>query len=188
MMNDQTDYHSEEILTPPLRNFISALEIQHRISEIANQICSDFKGKELLIICVLKGAFMFAADLVRRLQKLGVIVEIDFIKASSYGSRTESSGNVELDLDITRDIFDRNILLVDDIIDTGNTINFVSLHLLSKSPKKLSSFVLLDKPHRRTVEYKIDYIGFEIPDYFVVGYGMDHNERYRCLPDISHIE
>jgi len=166
---------------------ISALEIQHRILELSNQIKADFEGKDILVIAVLKGAFMFAADLVRKLQKLGLNVEIDFIKVSSYGSNTNSSKGVKIELDIKSSITDKNILLLDDIIDTGHTISFLCRHLESQSVRSLSTCVLLDKPHRREVDFKIDYVGFEVSDMFVVGYGLDHNERYRCLPDISHI-
>jgi len=167
---------------------ISALEIQHRISELTNQIGADYEGKDILVIAVLKGAFMFAADFVRRLQKLGLNIEIDFIKASSYGAQTESSKEVRIDLDITSSVSDKNVLLLDDIIDTGHTISFLYQHLKSQSVKSLSTCVLLDKPNRRTVEFQVDYIGFEVPDLFVVGYGLDYNERFRCLPDISHID
>jgi len=187
-MIDQLPLQPIEHSNPADRHFISALEIQHRISELSSQISGDFDGEDLLVIAVLKGAFMFAADLVRRLQQHGVKVEIDFIHARSYVSGIETSSRVEVDMDIAASITDRNVLLLDDIIDSGRT--FISLynHLKEKSPKSLATCVLLDKAIHRQEEFRVDYIGFEIPDLFVVGYGLDYNESHRCLPYISFID
>lgn len=169
------------------KTLISEHEIQHRTSQLAHQIVNDFKDDEILIISVLKGAFMFTADLIRRISKLDAKIEIDFIRARSYGSGKDSSGVVKLDLDVSADLKNRCVLLVDDIVDSGNTLKQVCEYLNGKGAAKVSTCVLLDKPARRTTDFVPDYIGFEIPDYFVVGYGLDYNERGRCLPFITHI-
>lgn len=170
------------------KTLISEHEIQHRTSQLANQIVKDFNNNEIIIIGVLKGAFMFTADLVRRLSKLDAKIEIDFIRAHSYGNEKESSGKVEIDFDVSVDLKGAWVLIVDDIMDSGNTLKQVCAYLLNKGAAKVSTCVLLDKPSRRTTEFKPDYIGFEIPDHFVVGYGLDFSERGRCLPYITYID
>jgi len=169
------------------KTLISEQELQHRTSQLAHQIVNDFKDKEILIVSVLKGAFMFTADLVRRMSKLDAKIEIDFIRARSYESEKESSGMVKIDLEVSADLKNTCVLLVDDIVDSGNTLKQVCEYLYEKGAAKVSTCVLLDKPSKRTTEFIPDYVGFEIPDYFVVGYGLDYNERGRCLPFITHI-
>ncbi len=170
------------------KSLISELEIQYRTAQLAKQIADDFRKDDLIIIAVLKGAFMFTADLIRRLSKYGVHHELDFIKASSYGNSTESSGKIKIETDVQMDLRNANVLLVDDIIDTGNTLSYIRDYLYRKNAKTVKTCVLLDKPSRRTVNFQPDYIGFEIPDHFVVGYGLDYAEMYRCLPYIAELK
>jgi len=134
---------------------------------------------------VLKGSFMFTADLVRRLYEEKVPIQIDFLQVSSYGSGTESSGQLKLTRDISMDIRSHHVLLVDDILDTGRTSAFVHKHLKERDPAWLKTCMFLDKPARRVVPFKPDFVGFTVPDAFVVGYGLDFDGRYRERPDIS---
>ncbi len=170
------------------RPLFSELEIQHRTSQLAKQIALDFQEHDTVVIAVLKGAFVFAADLVRRLSKLDIHPKIDFIRASSYGSKTETSGEVIIEMDATIPLTGKHVLLVDDIIDSGFTLDKIRNHLIKKGVSSVKSCVLLNKPSRREVDFKPDYIGFEIPDYFVVGYGLDYDERYRYLPYITVVD
>lgn len=135
----------------------------------------------------MKSAFVFIADLTRRLSERGMEPELDFIRAASYGSGTTSSGQVRILLDITLDLDDRDVLLIDDIADSGLTLDHISKHLHQKGAKSVTSCVLLDKPTRRKLPFKPDYIGFTIPDLFVVGYGIDYDEQYRYLPFIGYL-
>jgi len=167
------------------QHLISELEIQRRIVQLAQRIAKDYDGQEFVIVAVLKGAFMFAADLVRLLTKQGSKAEIDFICAASYGSDVQSSGDVQIKLDVEVTIKEKHILIVDDIIDTGYTLSKIYKYLLKKGAVDVRTCVLLDKPSHREVEFKPEYIGFEIPDYFVIGYGLDCAERGRCLPYIT---
>jgi len=169
------------------RHYISELQIQLRCLQLAQEIAGDYGGKSLMVIAVLKGAFMFAADLVRRLWKHDLNPELDFIRASSYGSGTVPQGEVRIHFDVERDLSNMDVLLVDDIIDTGETIRCVHEYLASKNPKSLRTCVLLNKPARRKVEFQPEYVGFEIPNFFVVGYGLDFNEKYRCLPYLTRL-
>jgi len=170
------------------KKLISEHEIQHRTSQLAYQIVKDFKDSEILIVGVLKGAFMFTADLVRRISKLDAKIEIDFIRASSYRDKMESSGSVKIELDVSADLDNTSVLLVDDIVDSGNTLRQVCEYLRKKGAAEVKTCVLLDKPSRRTTDFSPDYVGFQIQDHFVVGYGLDYDERGRCLPFITHIE
>ena len=156
--------------------------ISNRIANIAYRIDKDFNGGDLIVVCVLKGSFLFTSDLIRSISKEECI--IDFVKVSSYGSGTESSGEIKLTKDIEVDIKDKNVLVVDDILDTGLSLFYLTNLLIVKNPKVLKTCVLLDKPSRRKYDIKADYVGFEIEDKFVVGYGLDYNEKYRELPDI----
>lgn len=156
-------------------------EIQKRVKELAAQISTDFEGQELVAIGILKGAFMFFADLVRHIQ---VPLTIDFIVASSY-VKDSTTGEVKIYYDIREDIKDKNVLLVEDIVDTGVTLNYLRERFLEQSPKALKVCALLDKKERRIVDIPLDYIGFEIPNEFVVGYGLDYDNQYRNLPYIS---
>lgn len=155
--------------------------IYSKVIELADRISSDYQGKEILAIGVLKGAFIFYADLIRALK---VPVKVDFIIASSYHG-TDSSGEVKIKQEALEDIAGKDVLLIDDIIDTGTSLAYLRKLLLSKSPASLKICVLLDKKERRVVDVPIDYIGFEIPNEFVVGYGLDCDGRYRNLPYIA---
>jgi len=156
-------------------------EIQKRVISLGQQISNDYAGKELLLICVLKGAVVFLSDLMR---EITVPVFIDFMAVSSYGAATESSGIVRILKDLDCSIDNRHCLIVEDIIDTGLTLLYLKENLLSRKPASLKIVTLLDKPDRRRVDIEPDYCGFRIADEFVVGYGLDFNERYRFLPDV----
>ena len=156
-----------------------------RVSELAEQINNDFKGEKLIVVGVLKGAFMFMSDL---LKKINLDTEVYFLKAESYGKSTESSGTVKITKDVECDIKGMNVLLVEDIIDSVFTMCEVFKLLGERQPKTLKLASCLSKPSRRECEIKIDYLGFEIPDKFVIGYGLDYAEKYRNLPYIGYIE
>jgi len=165
------------------RILITSDELQARITELASQIEEDYSGKDdLLLICVLKGAYMFLGDLSRNLKRAH---HIDFMAISSYGSGTESSGEVRILMDLRLNIAGRNVVVVEDIIDSGRTLSYLFRSLLARSPASLRICSLLDKPSRREVEVPVDYIGFHVPDEFVVGYGLDFAETYRNLPFIG---
>ncbi len=159
--------------------------LEKRITEIAEEINRKYQGETLIVVGVLKGAFMFMSDL---LKKITVDTEVYFLKASSYGAGTESSGTVKITKDIEKDIKGENVLLVEDIIDSGYTMREVMKLLEDREPKNLELCSCLSKPSRRVCEVKIDYLGFEIPDEFVIGYGLDYAEKYRNLPYIGYIE
>lgn len=159
----------------------SAEQIRSRISEMARQIAKDYEGRRPLVIGVLKGAWVFVADLLRELE---LPSDVDFICASSYGSGTSTTGTVTLLKDITLDCRNRDVLLVEDIIDSGVTLSLLQQMLIERKAKSVNIVTLLSKPSRRKVNVDVKYIGFEIPDEFVVGYGMDYDERYRTLSDI----
>ena len=159
--------------------------LETRVCELAEQINQDFKGEKLIVVGVLKGAFMFMSDL---LKKINLDTEVYFLKAESYGKSTESSGTVKITKDVECDIKGMNVLLVEDIIDSGFTMCEVFKLLGERQPKTLKLASCLSKPSRRECEIKIDYLGFEIPDKFVIGYGLDYAEKYRNLPYIGYIE
>lgn len=160
---------------------ISAEEISHKVTGLADEISRDYKEKNLLLVCVLKGAIIFTGDLMRRLK---VPLEIDFMAVSSYGADTASSGVVRIMKDLDRSIKGKDVLIVEDVIDTGLTLSYLHANLLSRNPASLKVVTLLDKPDRRRVVFEADYCGFKIPDKFVVGYGLDYGEHYRQLADI----
>lgn len=166
----------------PIKEYISEEKINQRLDELAEQINSDYRGEELYVVCVLRGSFIFCADLVR---KIKVPVEIDFVAASSYGDSTESSGAVRIDLDVKKDITGRNVLLVEDIVDTGLTVTYLNEIFQARQPKSLKLASLLYKPARLKHDVKIDYLAFEIEDNFVIGYGLDYAQKYRELPYIG---
>jgi len=170
------------------RPMFSELQIQRRTSQLAREIADDFDGREMVVIAVLKGAFVFAADLIRRLNKLGAKPMIDFIHAASYGSGTVSSGKVAISHDVTIPLVGRDVLLIDDIIDSGRTLAKIRDHLLEKGAASVKCCALLDKPSRREVNFTPEFVGFRIPDRFVVGYGLDYDERYRYLPYITDLK
>ena len=158
--------------------------IQERIQQLGKKISSDYEGKELVVLGVLNGAFLFCADLVRKIE-LPFIV--DFISLSSYGDEKVSSGKVILDLDLKHDIKGKDVLIVEDIIDTGETLDYLVEHLKERSPKSIRTAALLSKTARRKKDVQVDYTGFDIDDLFVVGYGLDIAGMYRGLPYIGHI-
>lgn len=159
--------------------------IEKRLTEITDEINREYKGQSLIVVGVLKGAFMFMSDL---LKKLTVDTEVYFLKAESYGMGTCTSGNVKITKDIEKDIKSENVLIVEDIIDSGYTMREVMKLLKARDPKSLKLCACLSKPSRREYEVNIDYLGFEIPDKFVIGYGLDYAEKYRNLPYIGYIE
>lgn len=160
-------------------------EVNARIAEIAAQISEDFKGEEIIAIGILRGGVYFCTELTKRIT---VPVILDFIEATSYGSATESSGQVRITKDLIEDIAGKNVVVVEDIIDSGRTLSQLLENLRSRNPKSLKLCTLLDKPDRRVVEVPVDYNGFQIPNQFVVGYGMDYAQRYRNLPYIGVVE
>ena len=167
------------------RAIITREDIAKRVDELADQIRRDYRGKNPLLIGVLKGSFVFLSDLVRA---MNIPAEIDFVRLASYGAGTESSGKIKLVKDIETPIKDRHVLIVEDIVDRGLTVRFLLDYLSFRKPASLKLCTLFDKPSRRKVEVPIDYRGFTIPDAFVVGYGLDCNEQYRYLPDLCVLE
>jgi len=160
-------------------------EIRQSVVKLASAIRRDYKGKQPLLIGILKGSFVFMADLVR---ELGLPVEIDFVKLSSYGSGTETSGKVKIVQGLKTPIKDRDVLVVEDIVDTGLTVSFLMKYLQKKKPASLKLCALTDKPSRHKVTLPIDYLGFTVPDKFIVGYGIDWNEKFRYLRDICYLD
>ncbi len=167
---------------------ITASEIKTRVELLAEKISSDHKDNELVVIGLLTGSFVFISDLIRYFHASGLTTIIDFMDVSSYGGETETSGNVYIVKDVKTEIKGRSVLLVDDIVDSGYTLSTITEHLKLKEPSGIRTCVLLDKPSRRIVEVKVDYVGFEVPDLFVVGYGLDFDGRHRELPYITAIE
>ena len=167
--------------TDEVRILLSHDEIRSRVKELADVINTDYQGKSLLLISVLKGAAVFLCDLMR---ELTLPVEIDFMAVSSYGKSTSTSGVVRILKDLDASIENRHVLIVEDIIDTGLTLSYLREHLLSRNPASLKIVALLDKPERRKAEIEADYCGFQVPDEFLVGYGLDYNEQHRNHPDI----
>ncbi len=155
--------------------------IERRVGELAAQISGDYMGKELLIVGILNGAFVFMADLIRALD---VPCTVDFVRMASYGSGSLSSGEVLIRKDLEKPVAGRDILIVEDIVDTGLTLSRLVEILREKNPASLRVCTFLDKRERRRVPFEADYVGFPIPDAFVVGYGLDYNEQYRFLPDV----
>jgi hypoxanthine phosphoribosyltransferase len=157
-------------------------ELRRRTAELAAEISADFAGKELLLVGVLKGAIFFIADLMRELR---VPCEVDFMAISSYGASTDSSGVVRILKDLDASLEDRHVLIVEDIVDSGLTLSYLMRNLASRGPASLDVCALLTKPARREIEVPVRYVGFEIPDEFVVGYGLDYAERHRNLPYVA---
>ncbi|KXG75909.1 hypoxanthine phosphoribosyltransferase [Thermotalea metallivorans] len=160
-------------------------EIEKKIGELGNKIADDYRGKDLVLVGVLKGANVFMSDLMR---KINIPLTIDFMAVTSYGLSTESSGVVKILKDLDHSIEDKDVLVVEDIIDTGLTLHYLCENLLSRKPKSLKICALLDKPDRRKIDIPIDYKGFDIPDEFIVGYGIDYAEQYRNLPYIAALK
>lgn len=164
---------------------ISADQIARRVDELVMELKPHCQSGNLVMIGILRGSFMFLADLVRDLYQHGVHPRIDFLTLESYGSGTVSSGNVKITKDITVDVRGAEVLLIDDILDTGRTLAFAKQLMQQKGAARVLTCALLDKPERRVVPVQADFVGFTIPDHFVVGYGLDYDSRYRELPYIS---
>ncbi len=160
-------------------------EITARIAELGAQISSEYEGQEVFLVCILKGAAPFACELAKRIT---VPVIMDFMATSSYGSGTVSSGHVQIKKDLDMDCTGKNVIIVEDIIDSGNTLSFLSQVFKDRKAKSVKICTLLDKPERREVEVAVDYTGFTIPDQFVIGYGLDYDQKYRNLPYIGVVE
>ena len=168
-----------------LKVIITRQEIAEAVARLAAEVNGDYVGKQPLLIGVLKGSFVFMADLIRQLD---LPVEIDFIRLSSYGAARETSGKVRVVQGINKTIKGRDVLIVEDIVDTGITISFLLGYLRKQKPASLRLCALTDKPSRHRVPVAIDYLGFTVPDKFVVGYGLDFNEKFRYLADICAVE
>ncbi len=164
---------------------ITREEIAKKVAELATELRKDYLGKEPLLIGILKGSFVFMSDLVRA---MNIPVEIDFVRLASYGAGKESSGKIKLVKDVETPIKDRHVLVIEDIIDRGLTVQFLLDYLSFRKPASLKLCALFDKRARRRVEVPIDYVGFTIPDAFVVGYGLDLAEKFRYLPDLCILE
>jgi hypoxanthine phosphoribosyltransferase len=161
---------------------ITEEELQSKVAELGAQITKDYEGKDLLLVCVLKGAVIFVSDLMRKIE---LPLDIDFMAISSYGSNTQSSGVVRILKDLNSSIEGRHVLIVEDIIDSGLTLSYLVENLKSRGPKSVEICTILDKPTRREKYIDIKYTGFRVPDEFVVGYGLDYAEKYRNLPYIA---
>jgi hypoxanthine phosphoribosyltransferase len=170
-------------LTPAV--LITKEEIEKRLRELAEQLSAEYAGRELLVVGILKGSWIFLADLVRLMT---IPVTIDFMMVASYGASTKSSGVVKIVLDLKSSLENRDVLVVEDILDSGLTLKYIIDNLKLRRPRSLKIVALMDKPDRRRVDIKADYVGFKVPDKFVVGYGADFAERYRNLPYIGYIE
>ena len=168
-----------------IRVLLPEEEVDARIQAIGEQISRDYAGKQVHLICVLKGGSFFMCELAKRIT---VPVSLDFMAVSSYGGGTESRGVVKIVKDLDEPIKDRDVLVVEDIVDSGRTLKYLLEMLGARGPKSLHLCTLLDKPDRRVVDVDVDYTGFQIPDEFVVGYGLDYDQRYRNLPYIGVIE
>ena len=164
------------------RVLFSEEELKNRVAEIAAQIDKDYAGKEPVLISVLRGSFVFMADLVRQIH---VPCTVDFMAVSSYGAGTSSSGQVKIVKDLSEQIEGKDLIVVEDILDSGNTLSYLLKLLQARKPASVRLCTLLDKPSRRVKEVELHYAGFSIPDYFVVGYGLDYAEKYRNLPYIG---
>jgi len=167
-----------------LRPLLDQDQIRRRVKELAQQISRDYQGKEILCICILKGAFVFLSDLMRHID---VPVQVDFVGLESYGSEMVSSGQIRVTRESSIPIEEKDVIIVEDIIDSGRTLKFLVDELRSRKPRSLRICCLLDKKSRRQVEFHADYVGFDIENLFVVGYGLDVNEQFRNLPSVHYV-
>lgn len=168
-----------------IRVLVSEEDVDQRICEIGERISKDYEGKEVHLICVLKGGVFFMCELAKRIT---VPVTMDFMSVSSYGADTKSSGVVKIVKDLDEPLDGKNVLIVEDIIDSGRTLHYLIEMLQKRNPESIRLCTLLDKPERRVKEVNVDYVGFNIPDEFVVGYGLDYAQKYRNLPYIGVVE
>lgn len=167
-----------------LNRLLTAEEIDSIVKILADQISRDYIGKELVLVCILKGAFMFLSDLIRHLR---IPVKVDFVRLASYGAGMKSSGLVEISKGIEIPIEGKDVLIIEDIVDSGRTLQFLKERLALSNPRSIKICALLDKKARREVKVEADYLGKEIEDIFIVGYGIDFNENYRNLPEIYYV-
>ena len=164
---------------------LTEAEVDKRIQEIGDQISKDYAGKQVHLVCVLKGGSFFMCELAKR---ISVPVSLDFMSVSSYGGDTKSSGVVRIVKDLDEPLKDKHVIVIEDIVDSGRTLSYLLDMLESREPADVKLCTLLDKPDRRVVDVKVDYTGFEIPDEFVVGYGLDYGQKYRNLPYIGMVK
>lgn len=169
-------------MSEQIRVLLSEEELDRRIAELGAQISADYAGESVHLICILKGSIFITCELAKRLT---IPVTIDFMCVSSYGAAMESSGVITIKKDLEESIEGRNVIVVEDIIDTGRTLQYLLEELSKRKPKDLKLCAMLDKPDRRVADVSVDYTGFEIPDEFVVGYGLDYDQRYRNLPYVG---
>ena len=172
-------------MSETVRELISEADVNAKIAELGRSISEDYAGESVFLLCILKGGVFFTTELAKR---ISVPVSLDFMSVSSYGAQTESSGVVRIVKDLDTSIEGKNVLVVEDIIDTGRTLAYLLDNLKQRNPRSLKLCALLDKPERRVTEVAVDYSGFQIPDEFVVGYGMDYDQKYRNLPYIGVVE
>lgn len=172
-------------MTDKIKIMISEEQINDRINELAMLISKDYEGKSVHLVCILKGSVFFSCDLAKRIT---LPVTMDFMSVSSYGDEKVSSGRVRIVKDLDESIQDKDVLIIEDIIDSGRTLAYLKELLGGRSPRSLNICTLLDKPERRVTDVDVKYVGFEIPDEFVVGYGLDYQQKYRNLPFVGMIE
>lgn len=165
-----------------LETLISEEELQRRIAELGEQISKDYEGEEITVLCVLKGGVMFMTDLAKR---ISVPLKMEFMAVSSYGNEYKSTGVVKIIKDLDEPIDGKHVLIVEDIIDSGRTLSYLKNILIGRNPSSIKICTLLDKPEQRVVDVEVDYVGFTIPDSFVIGYGLDYHQLYRNLPYIA---
>ena len=170
----------------PIKVLIDEPKIKERIKQLAKQIEQDYEEEEITFICILKGAVYFAIDLSKEITKN--VVTLDFMKVSSYGNGFQTTGNINVTIDHSTNIENKHVIIVEDIIDSGYTLNYLYDYLQAKKPKSLKICTLLDKVERREKPIKVDYTGFEIENKFVVGYGLDYEDKYRNLPYVGWVE
>ena len=167
------------------RPIVTQEEMRARIRELGKQITTDYAGKDFVLVGVLKGAFAFYADLARAIR---IPMRVDFLMATSEGGRTKTAGKVKLVTELTEDIKDKDVLLVEDIVDSGLTVQYLIKALAKKKPRSIKVCTLLSKPDRRTIDVTLDYVGFKIPSKYVIGYGLDYQQKYRNLPYLAVLD
>ena len=167
-----------------LNRLFTQEQIASIVQGLADQISKDYSGKELVVVCILKGAFMFLSDLIRRLQ---IPVQVDFVRLASYGSGMKTCGKIEITKDVEIPLEKKDVLIIEDIIDSGRTLRFLKDRLALSNPRSIKVCALLDKKARREVVMEADYLGIDVDDLFIVGYGIDFNEHYRHLPEIYYV-
>lgn len=174
--------NSEEVIGKIL---YTEKDILKRAKELGEKITEDYKGEEVVLLCTLKGAILWMADIMKRID---LVTRIDFVSASSYGSGITSSGVVKIKQDVSMDLYNKNVIIIEDIVDTGITLKYLKEYLEDRNPKSVKICTLLDKPSGRVADIQADYIGFTVEDLFIIGYGLDYDQKYRNLPYISYLE